>query len=266
MSLGIRPHLQRIAARSRQTWRIMDRAQVFIGAGNLAYTTILSIIPVLAVGFALFRLFGGLDKAYSVLEPLILQNLAQASGQEAIHQIREFIENARDYAGAVGVGGVIGLLFTGYGLFSSIENAVNRIWEASPQRPFLRTLCYYWTLLSLGPIALGVILGLISRIMPAAMMVFLSSTLLLFLLYKYVPSRKVATLPAIVSALLASALWNVAGIAYAAYTQRAISYRSIYGSLGAIPILLLWIYITWLIVLSGAALCFALHHAPEKSP
>src|SRR4051794_41077077 len=95
---------------SRETWIQMKEAQLLMAASSLAYTTILSIIPVLAVSFAVFQAFGGLDKVYDVVEPLILSNLSEGTGDQVIDNIHTFIQNT--HANVVGAGGFIALVFT----------------------------------------------------------------------------------------------------------------------------------------------------------
>src|SRR5690349_12768440 len=92
------------------TGRHMKEAQLLLVASSLAYTTILSIIPALAVSFSIFQAFGGLEKVYGAIEPIIIQNLAEGTGEEAMQAIRKFIGNV--HAGTVGVTGFIGLVFT----------------------------------------------------------------------------------------------------------------------------------------------------------
>jgi membrane protein len=242
----------------------MLEAQLLLVASSLAYTTILSIIPVLAVSFSIFQAFGGMEKLYSTIEPFILSNLAEGSSEEAIEAIRRFIGNI--HAGALGVGGFIGLVLTTMSMLSSIEKAINKVWKTTTNRPLFNRIASYWFFVTLGPLALSVIVGavgsadfsLISKFLPGGTGIFVITALGFAIVYKYVPNRHVHWIPAVFSGVVTAMFWNIARIGYALYTTKVVSYSKIYGSLGAIPILLLWIYIVWVIILSGAALSAAL--------
>ena len=114
--------------------RDFQQAHILLTASSLAYTTILSIIPVLALAFAIFQAFGGTEKLYGVIEPFIIENLAEGADEQAINMIRTFIGNV--HAGAVGAGGLVGLIITCISMFSSIDNAINRIWGVPETRRF----------------------------------------------------------------------------------------------------------------------------------
>jgi membrane protein len=236
-----------------------NESQLLTVASSLAYTTLLSLIPVLAVSFAIFQAFGGLDRLYSTIEPFILANLAEGSSEEVIEHLRRFIGNV--HGGAIGAGGFVGLLITSISLLFSIEKAINRIWKAPNTRPWFNRLSSYWFFITLGPLALSIGVGFLTseamplhHILPTGTGLFVLAGIILFWLFKVVPNRVVHWKPALLSAVLTSIAWNVGRILYQIYTAKLVSYNKIYGSLGAIPILLLWIYIMWVIVLSGVVL------------
>ena len=128
----------------------------------------------------------------------------------------------------------------------------------------------YWTLITLGPLALSVAIGAatssdmaITRVLPGEIGTFLITTALFYAIYKFVPNRPVSWKPAMISGFIIAVLWNLARIGYAFYTANFVKYNKIYGSLAAIPILLVWIYIVWIIVLGGAALTATLQKRLE---
>jgi membrane protein len=238
----------------------IQEGQLFLVASSLAYITILSIIPLLAVSFAIFQAFGGLNKIYETLEPLILSNLAEGSSDEVIAKIREFIANA--HGGALGLGGFIGLVFTSMSMLSNIEKAVNRLWGIPMKRTFFQRFTSYWLFITLGPLALAIGVGAatssrdfpITRFLPSGTGLFLVTIVVFSAIYKYVPHIKVRWQSALLSGFAAAVLFNLAQIGYRLYTAKVLTYNKLYGSLGAIPILLIWIYIVWIIVLGGAAM------------
>jgi len=248
-------------------------ANLLTTASSLAYTTILSIIPFLAMSFAIFKAFGGLEKLYATIEPFILNNLAEGASDEVIKRISGFIESA--HASAVGFGGFFGLVFTSMSMLSSIENGINRIWRVRKRRYWFHRVAVYWLIITLGPVAFSVALGLmtssdlpVTRFLPSGAGDFLLALAAFFGIYRFVPYCRVQWKFALAAALVASIGWEIAQAGFNLYTHRVVTYNAIYGSLGAVPLLLLWIYIVWVIVLSGAALTASLQSAydPESCP
>jgi membrane protein len=269
-------------ATKRHDWRVMGpvlkdvvalirELQLPLVASSLAYTTILSIIPVLAVSFAVFHAFGGMDKLFEVVEPFIISNLAKGTGQEVTGHLRAFIGNA--HANAVGAGGVVALLATTMTMLTSIETAINKIWGIHRQRSLFYRISSYWLIITLGPMALAVAVGLatskdapMTAYLPSGFGILMLTIAMLFLIYQTTPNTRVNWHYSLFSGILAGVAWSGAANAYEEYTKFAVSYSKIYGSLSAIPILLVWIYILWLIVLSGAALGACLQRRLEPPP
>ena len=251
------------------TYRIR-RAQLLMVASSLAYTTILSIIPVLAVSFAVFQSFGGMEKVYDRIEPLILSYLAEGTNIEVIQILKNLIRNT--HSGVLGVSGLIGLIFTSMSMLFSAEKAINQAWEIQVTRGFLHRFSIYWLFISLGPIALSVVLGLATRfqfpvwtILPSWSGGFLLETAFFFCIYQWAPQTRVLWTCSLLSATITAGFWNLARVTYAYSAQNILSYNKIYGSLAAIPIVLLWIYILWVILLSGAALTVAIQKRASKT-
>lgn len=237
-------------------------------ASSLAYTTILSIIPVLAVSFAVFHAFGGMERLLDTVEPFILSNLAKGTGKEVTLALRGFIANAR--ADAVGVGGLLGLLATTMVMLTSIERAINKVWGIARQRSFFQRLSSYWLITTLGPLALAVAVGFandegarLSSFLPSGSSLIFLTMFLLFVVYQVAPNCKVNWRYSAFAAVVAGLAWDLAALGYEFYIRLTVSYNKIYGSLSAIPILLVWIYILWLIVLYGAALSASLQKRLE---
>ncbi len=248
---------------AQETIVTINERNLLMAASSLAYTTILSIVPLLAVSFSIFKAFGGLEKLYDSFKPLIIANLAESSGEVALQFIDQFVSKA--HAGAMGVGGMIGLLVTSLSLLSSVEKAINRIWNATIQRTFFQRISAYWLFITLGPVAMAAALGASSsanlsftRVLPQGFLGFMMIWGLFFAVYKWVPNRKVNWTPPLIGGLLTSVCWTLAKMGYGLYVTRVVAYNKIYGSLGAVPIILLWIYILWTVILGGAVLAFVL--------
>lgn len=240
---------------TRDTLRHMREAQLVIVASSLAYITILSVIPAIAVALAIFNAFGGLDRLYETVEPFIIRNLAENASQEAINAIRKAVTNA----GALGAGGTIFLIAAVIGMLFNAEKAINTVWQAPYQRSWYQRIASYWLIMTLGPLVLASVLGVINswawvKELPPGAPTFAIWIVLFFPLYKFVPHRHVNWISALWSAVFAATAWALARWGYSVYASKVVTYNKIYGSLGAIPIILLWIWINWIIVLTGAAL------------
>jgi membrane protein len=252
----------------KDTWGQMKRAQLLLVASSLAYTTILSIIPMLAVSFAIFKAFGGMDKLYQTIEPFILQNLAEGSSTEVITALRKFVANA--HASAIGITGFVGLIFTSMSMLNSIESAINRVWGAPTRRRIFQKLATYWLFITMGPLAASVAIGFasgsslpLSSLVPDGTGMFLLTVLFFTAIFRWVPNTDVHWPYALVSGTLTAVLLGLARMGYGLYTHAFAGYNRIYGSLGAVPILLLWIYIVWAIILTGAAVSATLQQRLE---
>jgi membrane protein len=228
-------------------------------ASSLAYTTILSVIPLLALTFAVFHVLGGSQTMFEQIEPWILSNLAQDAGTEAILKLREFINNT--HAGVVGVSGFVGLIITSFLMLDSIERAVNRIWEAPARRKFYKRAFFYLMFLIVGPIGLALVMGVsasfqipLKEFFPTGTGFFIILTFIFTAIYKWVPNCKVKWKYAFVTGCITSSVWTLARWGYSFYIAKIVNYHGVYGSLGAVPILLLWTYIAWVIILTGAAI------------
>ena len=173
----------------------IERSNLLLVASSLAYTTILSLIPLLAVSFAIFQAFGGLSKLYAVFEPLILSNLAEGLGEEVVLKLKSFIGNA--HGSALGVGGFVGLVFTSMSMLSSIEKAINRIWNTQSRRTLFQRVSAYWLFITLGPLALAIAVGTatssdfpLSALLPNGFAMFVLTSLLFTGIYFWVRTPK----------------------------------------------------------------------------
>ena len=249
--------------------------QLNVRAASLTYRTLLSLVPGLAVLFAVSRGFG-------------LQNIIQSQlfsyfpGQkEVLLQVTEFIDNSLEHAqGGVFAGiGVIILLYTVFILFSDIENNFNKIWQLSKGRSIQRRVSDYFALIVIMPVFLILNSGLslmissstvyfnsISYILnPLVTQVlnilpFFITILVLTLLYKFMPNTKVKFTSALIAAVVAGTAYQIFQIVYISGQLWITKYNAIYGSFAALPLLLLWLQLSWNIVLMGVQLSFSLQN------
>ncbi len=254
----------------KDTVKHFKSAEISMAASSLAYTTLLSIIPLLAVSFSIFKAFGGLQKLYLTLEPIIFENLAEGSDEKTLELIRSFVDHI--HAGALGVTGMVGLLITSFSMLASIEKVINRIWKTPMNRGIFQRISSYWFFITIGPLALSLAIGFassldmpLSQFLPSGFSFFIILIGIFFGIYRFVPHRKVSWKAALIGAVVTSIVWICAKFGYGLYIKNVVSYDKIYGSLGAIPILLLWIYVGWLVVLTGAAFAYSIQtRIPDK--
>jgi membrane protein len=261
--------------------RGFERHELSTRAAALTYATLFSLVPTLAVAFAMFKAFGGLDRATEVLLPKLLAYVAVGSQQVVEARIQEFIGNVQ--GGAIGGLGTVTLLLGVVSLMSAMEHALDRIWDVPVGRSFLQRATMYWTTVTVTPtLVLGgaTLPATLGSIAPLAWLVESTAGHVLFavvvplvcvyggftLLYLLVPNTRVPLRVALIGGIAGGTLWWAAAYGYALYAAVAVTYSKIYGSLGALAIFLVWIYVSWLIVLLGAEVAIAAQQAarPEE--
>lgn len=261
--------IERFKSVLKDTVRDFKEAEITLSASSLAYTTILSIIPLIAVSFSIFKAFGGMDRLYSTIEPFIFENLAEGSDEKTLEMLRSFVSNI--HAGTLGASGFIGLLITSMSMLNSVEKSFSRVWKSPVTRSVFQRIATYWFFITLGPIALSLTVGFatsselpIASVLPSGLGIFFILLGVFYGMYKYIPSRVVHWRPALTASFVTSLSWLMAKALYGLYVKKVVTYSKIYGSLGAIPIFLLWIYVGWIVILGGASLSHSLQRRFEK--
>jgi membrane protein len=236
-------------------------------AGSLTYTSLLSIVPLLTVALALSTAFPVFDQVVGALQDYVLDNvLPEAEGLSALaDQINSFTERA----GQLTAIGVAGLALTGVMLMMTIDESLNRIFRVRRRRPFGLRLLTYWAVITLGPLLVGGSLSITSYLVgvsfgymdlpraaqyPLALLPFVLTCGALALLYIVVPHRHVEWRHGLVGALVAGLLFELAKRGFAFYVSNFPTYAFIYGTFATILIFLLWLYVSWMVVLIGATL------------
>ena len=257
-------------------WEVFDRLKLHAQA--LTYDTLLALVPFVAVTLAVIKGFGGMDRVADALEDFILSNLAGSPDMQRLvgAPLHSFVVNIQ--TGSMGAISIFLLILSVLSLLGHIEFAFNTIFGSRNTRPWLLRLVNYWTILTLGPVLLGVSLALsfaatstragqaFSAISaPAAASIHVLPLVLTWMsftaLYVLVPQRPVYLSAALPAAVVAGSLWVGAKLCYGIYVHHAFTLENIYGSLAAVPLFILWLNISWLLVLFGAQLAYALQHA-----
>ncbi len=236
----------------------------------LSYTTLLSIVPLFAVCFSLIAAFPVVNDLRNDIQQFIFNNFIPASGEQMQVYFNEFIGKASKLTGL----GILGLVVTALLLMSTIDSAMNKIWGVKATRNRIYEFIVYWAVLTLGPLLIGLSLavtsylfslpfladegGAISKPTLLRMLPFISESLAFSFIYMVLPNRKVNILHAFSGAVVAATLFELAKKGFALFVTQFSSYQAIYGALASIPIFLIWIYVSWLVVLFGAEFAHAL--------
>ena len=238
-------------------------------AGSLTFTTLLAIVPLLAVSFALFTRFPIFGRFEAALEELLLKSLLPAEiARTVLKTLHQFAANA----GGLTWAGSLFLLVTALAMLLTVENAFNQIWNVKRTRPIVKRVGLYLLLLAVAPPVLGVSLwatsyvlgvsmGWIGPLPPsAAFVLHLGPVALdwvgLACLFFFVPNTKVRRRDAIVGGLIASVALELGKRGFATYLLKIPTYKAVYGAFAVFPVFLLWLYFSWLVTL-GAALIAA---------
>jgi membrane protein len=236
-------------------------------AGSLSYTTLLSLVPLFTVALAISTAFPVFDQTIAVLQKFVFENfLPDARGIETIAaQVQSFTENAGRLT-AIGIGFFV---VTAVMLMLTIDEALNRIFRVQRRRPLLQQVLIYWAVITLGPVLIGGSLSMSSFAIGASLgwlnldiladallrvLPFVFTCAALTLLYTVVPYRHVQLSHALVSGILAGIAFEVAKRAFAIYLTKFPTYTLVYGAFATLPIFLVWLYLSWAVVLAGATL------------
>ncbi|MGZ6226935.1 MAG: YhjD/YihY/BrkB family envelope integrity protein [Candidatus Binataceae bacterium] len=230
-----------------------QRDNDLLWASALTYTTGLSIVPILAVALSALNGLGGAE----VIRPL-LERYLTANSPEITDRLMSFVSNVN--AKTLGAVGAATLLFTVVLTLGTVEQALNNIFRVVYGRTMARKFADYLSLTFAVPVLLAGALGvrqiLLKRLPNIAGAGWISSSLAIWagflFLYVFFPNRRVRLEAAAVGALVASILLQVAQWAFIYFQYGVNRYAAIYGALASIPVLLTWIYMTWVIVLFGA--------------
>ncbi|NMM40419.1 virulence factor BrkB family protein [Pseudoalteromonas arctica] len=238
--------------------------QITVNAGYLAYVTLLSLVPLIAVGVAIFSAFPGFENTRIAIENFLFTNFVPTSSDVIKEHITSFAGNANQMT-AVGIGFLAAIALL---LIRNVDATLNRIWRIKTKRPMMISFAVYWMVLSLGPLLLGASIGVTSYIVSLVsfadqgipgfsgfllkLLPYLISMAGFIMLYTLVPNTRVPFKAAVPGALFAALLFELTKKGFALYISHFPSYEVIYGAVATIPILFVWVYLSWVVVLLGA--------------
>jgi len=271
----------RIFSFARFTWLRFVDDKCFETAGALSYTTLVSLVPLTVAVFAILSAFPVFAPWRQAISDFVFHNFVPEAGFKVQEYMLAFADKASQLTGI----SVLVMLFSAVTMMISIEDRLNRIWRVHKARGWGARLLLYWAALTLGPILVvgGLIVSSYMSALPlvseAAQTLGLSQLLFrtlpffitgltLWLMYTMIPNRRVRFRHTAIGALIGAVCFEVARWGFTVFVRNAHTYDEIYGTLAAIPIFLLWIYLSWIIVILGASISASIsafeYHAPSS--
>lgn len=236
-------------------------------AGALSFTTLLALVPLTAVMFAIFSRFEIFEAWMTMAQEFIYHNFVPAAGETVSGYLHKFAANA----GKLTIWGLLLLFLTSLMLMATIERVFNDIWHVPQTRKRLHRFLSYGALLVLGPMLIGITLSstsylvslpLFSRdatfgglkvfLLAAAPVIF--EWLAFWALYVVVPNYRVRWRHGLIGSLFATMMFEIAKRGFVVFVTNFANYKAIYGAVAALPVFLIWIYLSWTIILAGAVL------------
>ena len=248
-------------------------------AGSLTFTTVLSVVPLLAVGFALFARFPILRPIGSAIQEHLLEGLLPAEiARIVLKYLRQFTANT----GGLTPLGSLFLVGTALATAFTVEKVLNRLWQVRKQRPLLRRLGLFVVMVLVAPVLVGASLwatslwqessGGLLRVLPpwAALVLSLGPVLLaatgFTALFYFVPNANVRRRDAIAGGLLAGLAFELGKRGFALYLYNVPTYRTVYGVFAPLLAFLLWVYFSWLVTVASALVTANLARAGKQAP
>ncbi|CAH1386397.1 YihY/virulence factor BrkB family protein [Candidatus Nitrotoga sp. M5] len=256
--------------------RDLIEGQLTLRAMSLVYSSLLSLAPLIAVSFSVLKAFG----VHNQLEPAI-QNMLEPLGNKGVEittNIVNFVENIQ--VGVLGSMGLALLFYTVVSLMQKVETSFNYTWRVTQSRNFAQRFSDYLSVLMIGPVLVFAALGVtgsmlnnsvvqrLSEIGPLGSAVHLATTLLPYLLiiaaftfiYSFIPNTKVHFKAALAGGVVSGILWETLGWVFASFVVTSANYTAIYSAFASLMFFLIWLYLGWLVLLTGASIAFYVQH------
>ena len=234
-------------------------------ASSLTFTTIISIVPLFTVALAIFSVFPMFGKMQTGLQQLLVDSLIP---DNIARQVLSYLGQFATKASKIGWVGAVAFLVSALMLILTIDRKLNDIWRVRTTRHLARRIIVYWTLLTLGPLLMGLSLTFSSYVMSASkgwvsvlpggvkvlldVLEFIVIATSLAAMYRFVPNTRVRWTHALLGGLFTATGLELAKRVLAWYLAQVPTFSAVYGAFATVPILLIWIYVAWVIVLLGA--------------
>ena len=255
-------------------WQRFNQNKLTQAAGYLTYSTMLAIVPLIMVVFSIFSAFPVFNEVTGALKAFIFTNFAPSASDMVGQYIDEFVNNSKKMSAV----GIISLIIVALMLINSIDRTLNSIWHDTETRPIFTSFAIYWLILTLGPLLVGVSIAASAYVKTMfesasnfsfglkllSFVPFLSTWFIFTMIYMVVPNKKVSIKHSAAGALIAAVFFTLGKQAFAWYIVTFPSYQLIYGAMATLPIMLLWIQLSWTVVLLGAQLAAVLAEVRSK--
>jgi membrane protein len=256
--------------------RELATGELNLRAMSLVFTTLLSLVPLIAVAFSVLKAFG----VHNQMEPVLLGLLEPLGerGPEMTANIINFVQNIK--VGVLGSVGLAMLFYTIIALVQKVENAFNYVWRVKRSRSIARRFTDYLSVIMIGPVLVFSALGVTATVLnhevvqhlreiePFGTLIVVATKLLPYImiilaftfLYKFIPNTRVKLSPALIGASVAGALWITIGTVFASFVASSSNYTAIYSSFAILFFFMIWLYLAWFILLTGSQVAFYLQH------
>ncbi|MFZ7260696.1 virulence factor BrkB family protein [Avibacterium avium] len=253
-------------------WLRFSQNKLTQAAGYLTYSTMLALVPLIMVVFSIFSAFPVFNEVTGELKEFIFTNFAPSASDTVGEYIDQFVANSKQMSAV----GIISLIVVALLLINSIDRTLNSIWHDGSVRPTVFSFAIYWLILTLGPIIIATSIGISTYVTSLArdflqsdlslpfglkllrFIPFMLTWFIFTLIYKIVPNKSVSIKHSAAGALVAAVFFTLGKQAFAWYITNFPSYQLIYGAMATLPIMLLWIQLSWIAILLGAQLAAVL--------
>ena len=246
-------------------------------AAALTYTTLFALVPLITVTFSVLSMIPALQESKGEIEQFLMGSLVPSSGDAVMGYLTQFSEQARKLTTI----GIILLMVTAVMMLRNIEDSFNQVWLLKRSRKGLSSFLLYWAILSLGPLMLSAGLAVSSYISSMSLwkedwvptsgilllgviVPYVTSFLVFTLIYWAVPNCKVPLKHAAIGGAMVALLFELGQEIFAEATTFFPSYQLIYGAFAAVPLFLLWLFLSWSVILLGAEIVFLLGNSDDE--
>lgn len=241
-------------------------------AASLAYTTLLSLVPLSAISLAILSRF---KFSQATIENLLMQHLLPTASLQGV--IMENIQKFANNTAALSIFGTLFLVITSVALLNTVEGSFNAIWRVTERRNLLSKFTAFWSVITFSPILLAASIVLTSRFYEVRLvgtllkhgfvrsaihyiLPFMLIFVIVVLAYRVLPNTKVKAFPAVMGAIITTVLFSLARWWFGIYLTQYAHFDKIYGILGTLPAFLLWIYISWVVALFGSEVAYTFQY------
>ncbi|MCF6300041.1 MAG: YihY family inner membrane protein [Proteobacteria bacterium] len=232
-----------------------------LSASSLAYIALLSVVPVMSVLVTVFSALPMFEQTSQDIQDFVFENFVPSTGAVIQEYISGFVSKARGLTVSMS----LAVIVTSILMMSTMEKALNRIFDTKPSGNFMQKITMYWAVLTMGPLLIGGGIALTSIIFKYSALAgvkalllkalpIIASTIGFFLVYLIVPNRKVKWKSALIGAVLAALFFELAKRGFVWYVATIPSYQKVYGALASIPLFLIWMFLSWNILLIGGTI------------